>query len=294
MLTASSGTTYNWSNGATTQSITVTASGNYTCTVTTSTCTSTTTAIAVTVNPKPTVSASAAGPTTVCQPNTVTLNASAGSSWLWSNGATTQSITVSVSGSYTVAVTNSNGCVSDPSAAIPVTVNPQPVVSISAEPYTSLMPGLKTTLTANVSPAATYTYVWFYNSNVVPGASGNSIYIDHNQLGSYSVRVTNSGNCSTTSALVNIADSASTRLFILPNPNSGVFDVVYHSSAATNNHTLVIFDSKGTLVYRKAYPISGPYQRMPVDMRNSGKGEYIVTLFNNSGKRVASGKVVIQ
>ena len=35
----------------------------------------------------------ASGPTSVCQPNTVTLNASAGSSWLWSNGATTQSIT---------------------------------------------------------------------------------------------------------------------------------------------------------------------------------------------------------
>lgn len=294
VLTASSGTTYNWSNGATTQSITVTTSGNYSCTVTTSTCTSTTTAIAVTVNPKPTVSASAAGPTTVCQPNTVTLNASAGSSWLWSNGATTQSITVSASGNYTVRVTNANGCVSDPSIAIPVTVNPQPVVNISAAPYTRLLPGLKTTLTANVSPAATYSYVWFKNGNVVSGALGNSININLDQLGSYSVRVTNSGNCSTTSALVNIADSASTRLFILPNPNGGLFDVVYHSSAATNTHTLRIFDSKGALVYNQAYPITGPYQRMNVDMRAAGSGTYLVALFNNTGKRVASGKVVIQ
>ncbi|MBL7700838.1 MAG: S8 family serine peptidase [Ferruginibacter sp.] len=294
VLTASSGTSYLWSNGATTQSITVTTAGNYTCTVTTSTCTSTTSAIAVTVNPKPTASASAAGPTTVCQPNTVILNASAGSSWLWSNGATTQSIAVSTSGNYTVTVTNASGCVSDPSAAIPVTINPQPVVNISAAPYTRLLPGLKTTLTANVSPAGSYTYGWFKNGIAVPGATGNSININLDQLGGYTVRVTNAGNCSTTSALMNIADSASARLFILPNPNSGVFDVVYHSSVATNTHTLAIFDSKGALVYKNIYPISGPYQRMPVDMRAAGSGTYVIALFNNTGKLVASDQVVIQ
>lgn len=294
VLTASSGTSYLWSNGATTQSITVTTAGNYICTVTTSTCTSTTGAIAVTVNPKPTASASAAGPTAVCQPNTVTLNASAGSSWLWSNGATTQSIAVSTSGNYTVTVTNASGCVSDASAAIPVTISLQPAVSISAVPYTRLLPGLKTTLTANVSPAGTYTYLWFKNGVALGGATTNSINVNLDQLGSYTVRVTNSGNCSNTSALMNIADSASTRLFILPNPNSGQFDVIYHSSSATNTHTLRIFDSKGAMVYNNAYPISGPYQRMYVDMRAAGGGTYIVALFDNSGKRVASGKVVIQ
>ena len=294
VLSASSGTTYSWSNGATTQSITVTVSGNYTCTVTTSTCTSTTAAIAVTVNPKPTASATATGPTAVCQPNTVTLNASAGSSWSWSNGATTQSITVSTSGNYTVTVTNASGCVSDASAAIPVTISPQPAVSISAAPYTRLLPGLKTTLTANVTPAGTYTYLWLKNGITVPGATGNSIQVTLDQLGSYAVRVTNTGNCSNTAALVNIADSASTRLFILPNPNSGQFDVIYHSSAATNTHTLRIFDSKGAIVYSNAYPITGPYQRMSVDMRSAGSGTYMVALFNNTGKRVASSKVVIQ
>ena len=294
VLTASSGTTYTWSNGATTQSITVTTSGNYTCTVTTSTCTSTTSAIAVTVNTKPTASITAAGPIAVCQPNTVTLNASAGSSWLWSNGSTTQSITVSTSGNYTVTVTNASGCVSDASAAIPVTISPQPAVSILAAPYTRLLPGLKTTLTANVTPAGNYTYLWFKNGVAVAGATGSSINVNLDQLGSYTVRVTNTGNCSNTSALVNITDSASARLFILPNPNSGQFDVIFHSSSATNTHTLRIFDSKGALVYSNAYAVAGPYQRMPVDMKSAGSGTYVVALFNNTGKRVASGKVVIQ
>ena len=80
----------------------------------------------------------------------------------------------------------------------------------------------------------------------------------------------------------------------MPNPSSGQFDVIYHSATATNTHTLRIFDAKGALAYSNAYPITGPYQRMSVDMRPAGKGTYMVGLFNNSGKRVATGKVVIQ
>ncbi len=294
VLTASTGTSYSWSNGATSQSITVTTSGSYTCAVTTSTCTSTTTAINVTVNPKPGASVTAGGPTAVCQPNTVMLTASAGSSWLWSNGATTQSITVSISGNYSVVVTNASGCASDASAAIPVTISPQPSVSISAAPFTRLLPGLSTTLTANVTPAGTYTYLWMKNGTTVPGATAATLNVNLDQLGSYSVRVTNAGNCSNTSAISNISDSASTRLFILPNPNGGIFDVIYHSTTTNTTHSLRIFDSKGALVYADLYPINAPYQRMKVDMRAGGKGTFIVALFNNKGERVATGKVVIQ
>ena len=52
----------------------------------------------------------AGGPTTFCAGGSVTLTSSAGTSYLWSNGATTRSINVTASGSYTVRVTNSGGC----------------------------------------------------------------------------------------------------------------------------------------------------------------------------------------
>ena len=68
----------------------------------------------VSVSP-PTITAS--GPTTFCSGGSVTLTASAGSSYLWSNGATTQSIVANNSGSYTVTV---DGVVSAPTV---VTVN---------------------------------------------------------------------------------------------------------------------------------------------------------------------------
>ncbi len=292
VLTASAGTSYSWSNGATTQSITASTSGNYTCTVTTATCTNTTAAINVIVNPKPVAIATAGGVTTFCQPNTVTLTAPNASSWIWSNGATTQSIVVATTGNYGVTITNNNGCVSDASIVIPVTVNPQPIVNIVALPFANLQPGLTTTLTANVTPAGAYTYVWRKDGAIISGANTSSINVAWDKLGTYSAMATNTGGCFKTSALVNIADSASTKLFILPNPNRGQFEVVYHSTN-NNEHTLKIFDARGAVVYTKSYVITVPYQRLAVDLRRHGKGTYIVGLFSN-GAKIATGKVLVQ
>ncbi len=56
------------------------------------------------------------GTTALCGTSNVTLTASNGASYLWSNGATTQSITANTSGSYSVAVTSFGGCVSNSTA----------------------------------------------------------------------------------------------------------------------------------------------------------------------------------
>jgi hypothetical protein len=295
-LTANSGVSYLWSNGATTQAITVSGpvgATNYSVQVTQAGgCVSSSPVTTVTVNPVPAATITANGPLTFCEPGNVVLTASAGSSWLWSNGATTQSITVSspaASGNYTVTVTNSSGC-SAASAATTVTVNPRPVVSLSASPYTKLFPGLTTTL--SVSPAGSFTYTWFRNNVAVPGASASTLQVDLNNLGTYSVLVTNTSGCSNTTNLVEIADSATAKLFIMPNPNNGQFEVSYYSPAA-NSFTLTIADSKGALVYSKAYTISSPYQRLAVDVRKHGSGIYTIALTDRSGKRIAVGRVMV-
>jgi gliding motility-associated-like protein len=57
----------------------------------------------------------------------LTLSAPTGfATYLWSNGATTQQITVSASGTYSVMVTDVAGCSSPPSEVISVTVIPAP------------------------------------------------------------------------------------------------------------------------------------------------------------------------
>jgi len=68
----------------------------------------------------PTVAAS--GATTFCTGGSVTLTSDYVGGNTWSNGATTDAITVTASGSYSVTYTDGNGC-SATSAATAVTVN---------------------------------------------------------------------------------------------------------------------------------------------------------------------------
>lgn len=51
------------------------------------------------------------GPPTICAGGSVLLTASPGKSYKWSNGATSQAITITQSGEYTVEVVDENGCV---------------------------------------------------------------------------------------------------------------------------------------------------------------------------------------
>jgi hypothetical protein len=93
--------------------------------------------------------------------------------------------------------------------------------------------------------------------------------------------------------LVTIGDSATTRLFILPNPSKGQFEVAYYAAGA-EQFTLSVFDGRGALAFRKSYPITGAYQRMAVDMRQHASGIYQLILTNRAGKRLANGKVLIR
>ncbi len=79
--------------------------------------------------PSPVITPS--GVTTFCFGNNVTLTSSASQLYLWSTGATTQSIIVNTTGSFSVTITDTNGCAAN-STSISVFVNPlpHPVVTI--------------------------------------------------------------------------------------------------------------------------------------------------------------------
>src|SRR5437868_12436924 len=94
-------------------------------------CNATSSPTAITINANPTATITAGGPTTFCAGGSVTLTASTASSYLWSNGATTQAITVNASGNYSATVMNGNGC-SATSAPTVVTVNANPTATITA------------------------------------------------------------------------------------------------------------------------------------------------------------------
>jgi hypothetical protein len=166
---------------------------------------------------------------------------------------------------------------------------------ISANPYTSLFPGLSTTISSTVSPNAAATYTWLRNGVPVAGASTGTLNVDVDGLGDYQLRVLDVNGCTNISNLLTIKDSASAKCFIYPNPNSGQFQVRYYSAA--NNvlpRTLTVYDAKGDRVLTQLYTVGRPYDRMDVDMRAYGKGMYWVEIGDRNGNRLTMCRVIIQ
>ncbi|MCW5921565.1 MAG: VCBS repeat-containing protein [Saprospiraceae bacterium] len=122
---------YLWSNGvAASPSVTIGASGNYRVTVTNSEgCTAVSNIVMVVVDPDETPVLALSGDTIFCNGASITLTSSLAASYLWSTGDTTQSITVSQSGAYSVAIQGQ--CASFSSAPVTVAVldNPPPVAT---------------------------------------------------------------------------------------------------------------------------------------------------------------------
>ncbi|WP_165764777.1 T9SS type A sorting domain-containing protein [Winogradskyella aurantia] len=186
--TSNNGTTYLWSTGDATPEIEVspTESSTYTVTVSNDVGEEVTDDVVVTVNPVPV--ANAGNDETICQGESITLTASGGTTYLWSTGETTASITVSPDSEtiYTVEAI-SNECSS--TDAVLISVMPSPEISITDDTYIYI--GDSTTLT--VSGAETY--VW--NT----GESTESITVSPEVTTTYSVTGFANG-CETTAEVL--------------------------------------------------------------------------------------------
>jgi len=109
--------TYQWKrNGGTisgnnNDSLLVTQSGTYSVTILVNNCPVNSNSVSVNINASPTSPViTSSGTIQSCVGGSVTLSTGNNTSYLWSTGATTQSINVSNSGSYSVSVTGANGC----------------------------------------------------------------------------------------------------------------------------------------------------------------------------------------
>jgi hypothetical protein len=186
-------------------------------------------------------------------------------------------------------------CGSVTSASAGLTVFPLPVVVLFTGQYPNITPYINTALYTAVSPPGNYTYQWFRNGALVPGASTSVLPVNVDGFGEYRVVVSDANGCSNTSNRVSISDSVSNELFVYPNPSSGQFVVRYYSSVnTTTSFTLSVYDSKGTRVYSRLYPIVRPYDRMDVNLGNVSSGTYFVDLRDATGKRLGSSTVIIR
>ncbi|MBC7776556.1 MAG: choice-of-anchor I family protein [Phycisphaerae bacterium] len=174
--------TYNWSNGATTQTISVNNSGGYAVSVTNQFGCEGVDFVFLTSAQNPTVEL---GPNkNLCAGQTLTLDAgNIGASYLWSNGETTQTIAANLAGAYTVNVTSPEGCVG--SDAVTLVNAATPNVDLGNDITTC--EGQAVTLSNGYPGAAT---IW--------STGATSVNISVEASGTYSVQVTLVTGCSDT------------------------------------------------------------------------------------------------
>ena len=200
-ITVTGGTgsyTYDWSDIAGTsdsEDRTNLAAGTYIVTVTDGNGCTAVTSITIS-QPAAALSAATAVTNLTCNgvaAGVVNLTVSGGTTaytYLWSSGETTEDISSKLAGSYTVTVTDANGCTTSTSA----TITEPTILSLSnVKTDVSCNGGTDGTINLTVSGGTTaYTYLW---------SSGETTEdISSKSIGSYTVTVTDANGCSATSS----------------------------------------------------------------------------------------------
>ena len=271
-LTASDGTApyaFNWSNGATTEDINNLAAGTYTVTVTDANgCT--TTASSTVTQPSASLSAS----TNVTQNvschsgnngavNLTVTNGTAPYSYSWNNGSTSEDISNLVSGTYTVTVTDANGCTTVVSATITqpaASLNAAANVSQNISCYSGTNGSIALTVNGGTSP---YSYNW---SNGATTQNLNGL-----AAGNYSVTITDVNGCTTTVTAAVTQPSASL------SANASVSQNVNCNSGTNGAINLTV--NGGTSPYSFNWSNSATTE----DLSNLSAGTYSVTITDDNG-----------
>lgn len=265
---------YSWNTGGTSGSITNLAPGSYTVTVTlVNGCTGTASG-QVTTAPSPTASVTPTNGTCQTTPQ-INLTVSGGTApftYNWSNGAATEDVQGIPAGSYSVTVTDANGC--SASATTPVSDNSTVNVTFNS---TNPVQGNDGIITANPSGGASpYTYNW---SN-----GGTTQTISSLTAGTYTVTVTDNGGCSKVASVTitgtgvgvpQVQDVATFQLF--PNPATQAARLAMEFNK-TYNVKLEVLNNIGQQVYNKQLENfqSGTEE---IDITRLAAGVYVVRVY---------------
>ncbi|HEX5001979.1 MAG TPA: gliding motility-associated C-terminal domain-containing protein [Bacteroidia bacterium] len=236
---------YAWSNGATTQTITPTAPGSYTVTVTntggTVNCSASASAL---LNQYPAVTVNIGNDQTICADGTpVAFDAgNPGATYQWSNGATTQTVVPDLPGTYAVTVTDGNGCTGSSQATL--TVNPLPVVNLGVD-FTFCTDIGDTAIDAGNSGSS---FVWTYNGQ--PAGNNQSVTVSNGAYGTYMVEVTDVNGCRSTDEITVTEVCDVTIPTVFTPDNDGINDLFEILNIQSNpNSKLVVYNRWGNEVY---------------------------------------------
>jgi hypothetical protein len=184
-VTGTGATSYTWSTGSLTNSVTLKPSvtTTYTLTASTASCGIKQVVFTVTVNPVPVVTANCSQPSgTICAGSSVYLYGGGATSYTWTGGITNNvSFVPTVGNTYTVIGADGNGCKNTASQSISVISNP---VSVSVNPSYPICTGQSATLTVVGASSNT----WFNSS------ASQSVVVSPTVTTTYSVNALWSGS----------------------------------------------------------------------------------------------------
>lgn len=231
----------------------------------------------MTIMASPSATISASGPVVFCNGGSVRLNGPSNGltyQWVHNNvpitGATSGTYTASITGYYKLKITTSAFCPSV-SDSILITANPLPFPQVNRN--------------GNVlSTASTYTsYQWYFNGQVIPGATANTHTISRD--GRYKVVVDDVNGCGGSSIdlpvnSLSISAVAGSDISIYPNPASKLINI---NSPVPVNITLSSVDGKVVLQQDNTRNI---------DISTLAGGVYTLQIFNKEHRLLKVEKVV--
>jgi len=193
ILLAQGGDVYLWNNGSISAQQVVQQTGVFSVIASNSFgCSDTSTTVSTQVVAAPTAQIVPSGPLAFCQGDSVVLQASGGTTYLWNNGSTNSSISVSQAGTWSVQAALGTGCV-DTSQSIITQVFNLPSPQILASGPTSFCSGGQVVLLASGANS----YLWS------SGLIGDSIVVSSS--GTFTLQGTDANGCSGTSGALTIA-----------------------------------------------------------------------------------------
>jgi len=257
----SPGFTYSWSNGEINASASNLSSGNYSVTVTDSQgCTST---ASISITEPPALTASVAVNNSSCSGanGSATVSVSGGTpgyTYNWSNSQTTSMITALAAGSYSVTITDANGCTQTDVATISTLSGPTVTVTSTNVNCNGQNTGTATAVSSGgTSP---YTYLW---SNAQANATATNLW-----AGTYTVTVSDANNCSSVQT-VTITEPSAMGLVVTAN----------NAACQTSTGDATVTATGGT----GAYTYSWSNSQVGQTATGLSAGVYTVTVTDNSG-----------
>ncbi len=280
-ITAFGGGTYLWSTNATTEYIDVSPTSNQTYSVTVTSNDGCTATDAVNVIIRPAVNAQAGPDATICDGDEITLTATGGTIYEWSNGSTSNSTTVSPSATtdYTVTVSNVFDC--EDVALVTVTVKPSPTIDAIFAPDTICVN--QSHLILGATPVGgTFSGAGVSNDTLYPAAAGLGNHVIYYSL-------TGPNGCTGTDSVEITVDICSglyspldeVEISIYPNPAEQFF-FVRIEGLKTEVAMIKLYDAVGKMVVQSS--IKNEIKK--IDMTRFSSGTYLLQIVSTKGLTV--------